>query len=84
VRRYGSEASAVVALAHRRPELLEPLSPDAGVCGAELRFALEHELALTVEDLLDRRTRLGLVPARRAAAYDAARAAVPELAPLVA
>lgn len=43
---------------------------------AQLRFAVEHELALTVEDLLDRRTRLGLVPERRAAALDAARAAL--------
>jgi glycerol-3-phosphate dehydrogenase len=43
---------------------------------AQLRFAVEHELALTVEDLLDRRTRLGLVPERRAAALDAAHAAL--------
>jgi len=39
---------------------------------AQLRFATTHELALTVEDLLDRRTRLGLVPQRRADALDAA------------
>jgi len=43
---------------------------------AQLRFAVEHELALTVGDLLDRRTRLGLVPERRAAALDAAHAAL--------
>lgn len=43
-----------------------------GDLAAQLRFAVEHELALTVEDLLDRRTRLGLVPQRRAAALDAA------------
>jgi glycerol-3-phosphate dehydrogenase len=41
-----------------------------------LAFAVAHELALTVDDLLDRRTRLGLVPERRAAALDAARAAL--------
>jgi glycerol-3-phosphate dehydrogenase len=80
VRRYGSEAAAVIAMADGRPELLEPLAPGAGVCGAELRFALDHELALTLDDLLDRRTRLGLAPARRAAALDPAREAVPELA----
>ena len=83
-RRYGSEAGAVIAMADGRPELLEPLAPGVGVCGAELRFALVHELALTLDDLLDRRTRLGLVPARRAAALDAARDAVPELAGVVA
>lgn len=49
--------------------------PD-GDLAAQLRFAVEHELALTVEDLLDRRTRLGLVPERRAAALDAAHAAL--------
>jgi glycerol-3-phosphate dehydrogenase len=74
VRRYGAEASRVLALAEGSPELLEPLAPGAGVCGAELRFALDHEGALTLDDLLERRTRLGLVPARRAAAEPAARA----------
>ena len=46
------------------------------VSRAQLRFAVEHELALTVEDLLDRRTRLGLVPERREAALDAAHEAL--------
>jgi glycerol-3-phosphate dehydrogenase len=49
------------------------------VCGAELRFAVDHEGALTLDDVLDRRTRLGLVPARREAALEAARAVVPEV-----
>ena len=43
---------------------------------AQLRYAVERELALTVEDLLDRRTRLGLVPQRREQALDAAHAAL--------
>jgi glycerol-3-phosphate dehydrogenase len=68
VRRYGAEAPEVVALADGRPELLQPLAEGVEVTGAELRFAIEREGALTVDDLLDRRTRLGLVPARRAAA----------------
>lgn len=71
VRRYGAEAARVVALADR-PADLAPLADDVPVCRAELRFAVTHELALTVDDLLDRRTRLGLVPARRAAARAAA------------
>jgi glycerol-3-phosphate dehydrogenase len=65
VRRYGTEAPAVVALADGRPELLEPL--DAPYCGAELLWAVRHELAVSVDDLVDRRTRAGLVPAWRAA-----------------
>jgi glycerol-3-phosphate dehydrogenase len=66
VRRYGTEAPAVVALADGRPELLEPLGPGVPACGAELLWAVRHELALTAEDLADRRTRAGLVPSWRA------------------
>ncbi|UGS36629.1 glycerol-3-phosphate dehydrogenase/oxidase [Capillimicrobium parvum] len=73
VRRYGTEAADVIALGHDRPELLQPLAEGVEVTRAELLFAVRHELALTVDDLLDRRTRLGLVPARRAAALHAAR-----------
>jgi len=47
-----------------------------GDLAAQLRFAATHELALTVEDLLDRRTRIGLVPASRAAAEAVAAAAL--------
>ena len=38
----------------------------------ELRFAVRHEGARTVADLLDRRTRIGLVPDDRARAADVA------------
>ena len=62
MRRYGTEAPAVVALADGRPELLDPLGDDVPACGAELLWAVRHELALTPEDLADRRTRAGLVP----------------------
>ncbi|HEU4657083.1 MAG TPA: glycerol-3-phosphate dehydrogenase/oxidase [Capillimicrobium sp.] len=79
VHRYGAEALDVLALAAGRPELLEPVAPGSEVTGAELRFAVEREGALTVDDLLDRRTRLGLVPERRAAALDAAREALAEI-----
>jgi glycerol-3-phosphate dehydrogenase len=75
-RRYGAEAAAVAALAVGDPTLLEPLAPDVPACAAELRFAVEHEGALTEADVLDRRLRLGLVPAWRAAALPHARAAL--------
>ena len=42
--------------------------------GAELMFALRHEGALDIDDLLDRRSRIGLVPADRAAALPRAQA----------
>jgi len=64
----------VAALAREDPALGEPLAPGIAVTGAELVWALRHEGALTVDDLLDRRTRLGLVPADRAAALPAAEA----------
>lgn len=62
VARYGTEAPLVEALGpdvviHGRPETV-----------GELRFAVRHEGARTVADLLDRRTRIGLVPADRARA----------------
>jgi glycerol-3-phosphate dehydrogenase len=82
MRRYGAEAARVASLAIGDPTALEPIAPGVPVSRAELRFAVTHELALTVEDLLDRRTRLGLVPAWRAAALDAARELLDEpLAP---
>jgi glycerol-3-phosphate dehydrogenase len=67
VRRYGTEAPAVVALADGRLELLDPVAPGVPYCGAELLWALRHELVLEPEDLADRRTRAGLVPAWREA-----------------
>jgi glycerol-3-phosphate dehydrogenase len=69
VRRYGTEATAVAAL---------PDGPAAacGVTAQELAWAVAVEGALTVDDLLDRRTRIGLVPADRAESMDAAEAAL--------
>ncbi|WP_232303903.1 glycerol-3-phosphate dehydrogenase/oxidase [Pseudofrankia sp. DC12] len=68
VERYGTEAPAVLAGAGEDPGLLTPIAAGTSVTGAELLFALRHEGALDVEDLLDRRTRIGLVAADRAAA----------------
>ncbi|OLT26718.1 glycerol-3-phosphate dehydrogenase [Nocardiopsis sp. CNR-923] len=74
VRRYGTEAADVVAEAGGDPALLAPVV--RGVTAAELRFGVRHEGALDVDDLLDRRTRIGLVPGDRAAAEAAASAAL--------
>jgi glycerol-3-phosphate dehydrogenase len=61
VRRYGSEAADVAALAAQDPSLLEPVVPEAPVLGVELVWGLVAEGALCAEDLLERRTRLSLV-----------------------
>lgn len=79
VRRYGAEAPDVAALASGRPELLRPVAPGVPLTGVELRFAVDRELALTVGDALDRRSRLGLVPEWREAALAATREIAPEL-----
>ncbi len=71
VHRYGTEAADV--LAEAPADLRRPIGPDIPVTGAELLWAARHELALTVGDLLDRRTRVGLVPAHREAALPLAR-----------
>ncbi|KLL09972.1 MULTISPECIES: glycerol-3-phosphate dehydrogenase/oxidase [Protofrankia] len=76
VARYGAEAPAVVAGARGDPGLLAPLCAGVEVTGAELLFALRHEGALDADDLLDRRTRIGLVPADRQAALPTAEALV--------
>jgi glycerol-3-phosphate dehydrogenase len=72
VRRYGTEAPAVVALADGRPELLAPVAPGVPWSPAELLWAVRHELVLDACDLADRRTRAGLVPEWRAAVLEAA------------
>jgi glycerol-3-phosphate dehydrogenase len=72
VRRHGTEAPAIVALADGRPELLDPVAPGVPWCGAELLWAVRHELVLDPGDHADRRTRAGLVPAWREAVLDAA------------
>jgi len=76
VARYGTEAVAVHALGTADPRLAAPVAAGTDVTGAELLWAVRHEGALDEADLLDRRTRVGLVPADREAALGAARAAL--------
>jgi glycerol-3-phosphate dehydrogenase len=81
VRRFGSEADLVLANAREvtglaDDELLAPASDDVPVTLAELVFAVTHEGAHDVDDLLDRRTRVGLVAQDRAVAQPVAERAV--------
>jgi glycerol-3-phosphate dehydrogenase len=61
VARYGTEATAVIAEAP--PELRAPIGGGLDITPAELWFAVRHEGALDADDLLHRRTRIGLIPA---------------------
>jgi glycerol-3-phosphate dehydrogenase len=72
VGRYGTEAPEVEALGAARPGLDEPVLPGSPYRRAELEFAVDHEGALCVDDLLDRRTRIGLVPEQRRRAVEVA------------
>jgi len=83
-RRYGAEARDITALAAGRPELLDPVADTVPTLRAELLFGALHEGARSVDDLLDRRTRLGLIPTDRAAALPAARDALEEATGLLA
>ncbi|BBY09207.1 glycerol-3-phosphate dehydrogenase/oxidase [Mycobacterium noviomagense] len=71
VARYGAEAPSVVAAAScERPT--DPVADGIDVIRAEFEYAVTHEGALTVEDIVDRRTRIGLVPADRERTVDVA------------
>ena len=68
VRRYGTEAAAVLDNARRETglsdaDLLAPIAPGVPTTMAELVFAVTHEGARTVEDLLERRTRISMAAA---------------------
>lgn len=55
---YGSDASSVLALAREHPQLAELVS-DEGALLAQVAFAVRHEAALHLDDVLLRRTALG-------------------------
>ncbi|MGW3464566.1 glycerol-3-phosphate dehydrogenase C-terminal domain-containing protein, partial [Streptomyces olivaceoviridis] len=82
VRRYGTEAVAVHALAAQDPALAEPVLPGHPVTRAELLWAVRHEGALDESDLLDRRTRIGVVPQDRVQALPTARDILGRAAPV--
>ncbi|MDN6135005.1 MAG: glycerol-3-phosphate dehydrogenase/oxidase [Brevibacterium sp.] len=79
IRRYGTDAETVAAYGADDPALNEPVRAGIPFTGAEIRFAVEHELAVTVEDVIDRRTRWGLVDADREDLAAAVRRHAPEL-----
>jgi glycerol-3-phosphate dehydrogenase len=66
--RYGHAARDVLALAAEDERLAQPISPDLPDLLAEVVVAVRSEQAITVADTFLRRTRLGLLDARRIAA----------------
>lgn len=81
VRRFGTDAALVLAVAREatglsEDELLAPIADRIPATLAELVFGITHEGACDVGDLLDRRTRIGLVDADRTLAVPAAERAL--------
>ena len=84
VRRYGADAAlvldaAVAASGWPEEEVLAPIAPghpSIPTIWAELFFGITHEGAADVADLLDRRTRIGLVAADREIVVPAAERAL--------
>ncbi|WP_424077497.1 glycerol-3-phosphate dehydrogenase/oxidase [Mycobacterium sp.] len=71
VLRYGAEAANVIAAATcERPA--DPVADGIDVTRAEFEYAITHEGALTADDIVDRRTRIGLVAADRERVVDVA------------
>ena len=56
---YGSTTPAVLELGKREPSLLAPLHVSTPVIGAEIIHAIRKEMALTLPDVVFRRTDLG-------------------------
>jgi glycerol-3-phosphate dehydrogenase len=70
--RYGYAAQRVLEMAQGRGELAQEIVEGLPDLLAEAPFAVRNEQALTVGDVLLRRTRLGLLAARSVAAPDGA------------
>lgn len=61
---YGSDAIPLRELMKERPALAEPLDDRLPIRGAQVVWAVRHEMARTVEDVLARRTRCLLLDAQ--------------------
>lgn len=58
---YGDEQRELRLLMEQKPELAQPIVAGFGYTRAEIVWGIRYEMARTVEDLLYRRTRLGLL-----------------------
>jgi glycerol-3-phosphate dehydrogenase len=55
---YGAGAEELLRLGDEDPACLEPLAPGSAAVRGEVRLAVEQAMALTLADILDRRTAL--------------------------
>lgn len=60
LRRYGSDTACIVDLALEQSQLAQRIHPERPYVGAEIVFAARYEQAQSVDDVLQRRTRIAL------------------------
>lgn len=77
-KKYGTEALDVIKLTQAQPELAERLAAEHPFIAAEVVFAMRHEMALTLPDVLARRLGLEWLD------WQAAESAVPLVSSLMA
>nr|WP_314896401.1 glycerol-3-phosphate dehydrogenase/oxidase [uncultured Flavobacterium sp.] len=65
---YGTDIPQIIELQNTEPELSEKLHPNYNYTMAEVAWAIRHEMARTVDDVLARRVRLLFLDARAAIA----------------
>lgn len=58
-RSYGSNIVKLFEIGHQNPRYLERVSPETDEIYAQILHAIRHEMALTLEDVIFRRTGLG-------------------------
>lgn len=63
---YGSDAAQIILMIEEQPELSQCIHPNYDYCIAELQFSVKYEMAMTVEDILARRSRLLFIDAQAA------------------
>ena len=63
---YGSDRVGIDQLKEENPELGEQIHPDLPYIKAEIIWAIRNEMAITIDDVLSRRTRMLLLDAQAA------------------
>jgi len=63
-RLYGSDADGLKKMIDEDPVLGTPMHSELPICPAQILWAIRHEMARTIEDVLSRRTRCLLINAR--------------------
>jgi glycerol-3-phosphate dehydrogenase len=81
LKRYGSLVDEVLAPGAAEPDLLKPVAGAPDYLNAEIRYAVTHESAIHLDDVLGRRTRIAIEYTHRGT--ESARAAADIVAPVL-